>query len=423
MTDRTKGPRLVNGEARQDPPPGDRWSDRRLGRIRGPAARRPPNAIVVLGVSLLALVACGDRGEGTTAAVGARPPTGRTVRAAPVSTSPTTASPVVSDTSGYPDQASGTAGISRLPVPTAETEAPRPVTYGEAEDAYRRGDYEEAFELFGVYCARKPENPWGHYMLGLSAWKAGLHEEAERALETSLSLDPLHVKSLVNLGRVLVEVGRPEEAEGYLLTARELDPSADVHRVLGRAHHEMGDLDGAIDDYRSALVVDGEDAWSMNNLGLALIQEGRYDEALGPLARATRIRDDVAVFQNNLGLALERTGHPGSALLAFRAAVELDGSYEKASISLERVSALPGVDESEPMDLETVARSFADEVEGWRRAFEAVGEPDGLEEPPSGEETRPDSQDGKPVTGEPPGVPPMAAEVLADSTPRGLSRS
>ena len=74
---------------------------------------------------------------------------------------------------------------------------------------------------------------------------------------------------------------------------------------------------------------------------------------------------DVATFQNNLGVALERAGYPTQAADAFKAALAVDEKYEKARISLERVS--PKVTTSEtPVDLTALAADFAAEVTRWQ---------------------------------------------------------
>ena len=82
----------------------------------------------------------------------------------------------------------------RAPVPPAEPAVVRPVTYEEADGAYRERRFEEAVTLFSAYADQKPENAWGHFMLGLSAWKAGEQETAEAAFEAALERDPRHLK-------------------------------------------------------------------------------------------------------------------------------------------------------------------------------------------------------------------------------------
>lgn len=254
-------------------------------------------------------------------------------------------------------------------ITVAEPETPREVTYEEAESVFFDRRYPEAVELFTLYSESRPENPWGHYMLGLSSWKAGEYEVAEAALQRAIELDPRHVKSFLNLARVYLDTERPSDARVKIEEALVIDPGSSVaFRLEGRAHHQLGSLDEALESYRQAIRVDQQDAWSMNNLGLILIEQGRFFNALPPLARAVELRDDVAVFQNNLGMAFERTGYFTLAEQAYKSAVATDGSHQKAYVNLGRVEGLEDETGLEPMDLGDLAQNFMDEVEGWREA-------------------------------------------------------
>ena len=81
-------------------------------------------------------------------------------------------------------------------VTPADTPVPEPepasrftnVVYTDAESVFRKGRYGESAEMFGVYVAENPANAFGHYMHGLSAWKSGDHETAERALRRAIEL-------------------------------------------------------------------------------------------------------------------------------------------------------------------------------------------------------------------------------------------
>src|SRR5688572_16431871 len=142
------------------------------------------------------------------------------------------------------------------------------VTYEEAESTFTSRRYGEATEMFAAYVTRRPRNPWGHYMLGLSAWKSGQLPRARESFERAIELDPSHVKSLLNLSRVLLELKEPGEASERVLAALQIDStSAEVHRLMGRVQTALGDSEGAIESYRSALVLDAHDVWAMNNMG------------------------------------------------------------------------------------------------------------------------------------------------------------
>jgi tetratricopeptide (TPR) repeat protein len=239
------------------------------------------------------------------------------------------------------------------------TPAPRitgPVSFADGEAAYQSKNYGEATKLFDQYIERRPDNPWGHYMLGLSAWKGGDLVKSEAAFETALRIDPKHMKSLVNLSRVLVEQKRYDDAIVKLTAAEEVDPeSATVPRLMARAHSAKGEFEQAVDAYRRAIALDGSDAWSMNNLGLLYLEHGFIEDALPYLAKAVLMKENVAAFHNNLGMALEHQGRFVAAAGAYKGALTADPGYKKAKQNLVRVEAVKSGPE-EPFDLAAVAR-------------------------------------------------------------------
>jgi Tfp pilus assembly protein PilF len=244
---------------------------------------------------------------------------------------------------------------------------PQNVSFASAESTYQQHRYKEAAQMFEVYVQRRPENPWGHYMLGLSSWKAGQLDEAVAAFEESIRLDSTHVKSYLNLGRVLLDQAKPKEALTRVTAAAEIDPtSSEVHRMLGRVRTSLEQPDSAMTEYRVALSFDENDVWSMNNLGLLLIQQERYDEALPPLARVVELRGSSPVFQNNLGIVLERTGHVSQAMEAYRAALAADTTYVKASRSVARLTGFVDDPSTSPVDLAELSRSFQRDIAAWK---------------------------------------------------------
>jgi len=248
-----------------------------------------------------------------------------------------------------------------------------PVSFERAESSFTARRYEDAVVLFTAYTGAVPENPWGFYMLGLANWKVGDRVSAEQAFKKALELDSTHVRSRLNLSRVLIESDRPDEALEQLELVRRGDSTlGEVHRLIGRAHDTRGDVEQAIAAYQRAIVLDTGDVWAMNNLGVLLVQQGRAQEALGPLARATELRPTSPVFQNNLGTALEASGHRIAAVVAYGAALAADSTYGKARIGLERTSALDESVPDAPIDVDQVAREFVSLIERWKQEQEQV---------------------------------------------------
>jgi predicted Zn-dependent protease len=303
------------------------------------ALRFTPVALVS---GLMILAGCGDRTP--KQAVAKEPETpAPAVRVVPASTEP----------------------VSTTPVRVV------PATYDESEQAFRERRYADAVDGFTAYTAHRPGNAWGFYMLGLSSWKAGDLTRAEDAFRQALTLDSTHVKSYLNLSRVLLDQDQPDSAIGELNTVLQIDESlGEAYRLIGRAHDAKGELDQAVTAYHEALVLDSTDVWSMNNLGLVLINQQAFDEALRPLARAVQLSPEVATFQNNLGMALERTGHYTQAADAYRAAVAADSGFTKASVNLERVSGLTEDVNNPPVDLDGLAQEFVQQIGRWTHPVE-----------------------------------------------------
>jgi tetratricopeptide (TPR) repeat protein len=229
-------------------------------------------------------------------------------------------------------------------------------SFADGETAFNARKYGEATAIFEGYAAQRPKNAWGHYMVGLSAWKNGDLAKSEQAFERALSIDGSHMKSLVNESRLFIDQKRYDDAIDRLTRASEIDPeSAVVLRLLGRTYTAKGETDKAIDAYRSAIDVNENDAWSMNNLGLLLVEANRADEALPLLAKAVELRKDIAEFHNNLGMALEHTGRFKAAAKAYGDAVTVNPAYGKAKKNLARVEAVKSGPE-EPFDAEQAAK-------------------------------------------------------------------
>lgn len=253
---------------------------------------------------------------------------------------------------------------------------PENLTYEMAESAYTAKRYGEAAAMFAVLSEAARDNPWNQYMLGLALWKSGDRVRAERAFTAAIELDPKHQKSELNLTRVLLELGRPVEALTHVEKGLAIDStSPEAWRLVGRVNGELRQVEPALEAYRKAIVLDELDVWAMNNMGLLLIETGRFKEAIGPLARATEIRPEAPVFQNNLGMALERTGHYTAAAAAYRAALAGDSTYTRATVSLARVEGLTEDPTLTVVDLPALAANFAIDMRNRAQASVVVIEP------------------------------------------------
>lgn len=204
--------------------------------------------------------------------------------------------------------------------------------------AYGAREYRKAAAYWTAEVAARPERAYGHYMLGLSLWKAGEPEAAESALRRAGEQNPRSLRTFLNLSRVLNELDRFDAALEAAEQARSLDPEhPQALYVQARSLRNLGRVEDAVVALEQALAFDAEYGHARNLLGLIRIQQGRFAEAAESLRLAARYEPELPYVQANLGRALELDGSYEEAVLAFRAALDLDPGMRAAQLSLARV--------------------------------------------------------------------------------------
>lgn len=112
---------------------------------------------------------------------------------------------------------------------------------GKYEEAIKT--YQEAIRLNQV---RAPSSPWPPLNLGTLLIKLGRLEEAETSLRESLRYDPRFPQAHYQLGLLLEKQKKDSEAIQALRAAVALDPAyAEPHYVLGRIYRRRGETEEA----------------------------------------------------------------------------------------------------------------------------------------------------------------------------------
>jgi Flp pilus assembly protein TadD len=128
--------------------------------------------------------------------------------------------------------------------------------------------------------------------------------------------------------------GRWDQAAALLdavLAARPDD--AEVLDLSGLVAIAKGDFAEAIGRIGKAVQLE-ESARFRGNLGVALGNAGRHEEAVSAYRRALALRPDYPEAQNNLGISLARLGQAQAAERAFREALALRQDYPDALMNL-----------------------------------------------------------------------------------------
>ena len=107
-----------------------------------------------------------------------------------------------------------------------------------------------------------------------------------------------------------------------------------IHNNLGAALAEQGKIQEAMAHYTEALRIKPDLVQAHNNLGGALAEQGKIQEAMAHFAEALRIKPDYAEAHNNLGGALARQGKIQEAMAHYTEALRIKPDYAKAHINL-----------------------------------------------------------------------------------------
>jgi tetratricopeptide (TPR) repeat protein len=99
---------------------------------------------------------------------------------------------------------------------------------------------------------------------------------------------------------------------------------------IGAALGQAGRVQEAIGHFGQALRIKPDFAGAHNNLGSALWLAGRVQEAIEHYEQALRINPDLAEAHNNLGVALAQTGRVQEAIGHFEQALRLEPNYAEA---------------------------------------------------------------------------------------------
>ena len=156
---------------------------------------------------------------------------------------------------------------------------------------------------------------------GLRAHQAGRLADAEAAYRQILGLDENHADTNHLLGVIAHQVGDHEASVELISKAIQASPSAPAyHCNLGNALYELGRLDEAAASQRQAIALNPDYAMAHNNLGNVLLAQGHRDEAAANYQKAVNLNPDDAQAHLKLGDILNVQGRWEEAA----------GSYHKA---------------------------------------------------------------------------------------------
>lgn len=207
----------------------------------------------------------------------------------------------------------------------------------------RKGDLEEAVTLLRQVVFSQPEHRAARANLGNAFLLMGRDEQASETFQQVLEEDPDNRNALFGLATILNRLARHAEAAPHARRLLKAMPESAAALTLDAdAQGPLGNVAGAIAQYRHALRLDAGYVPALKGLADILYRQGRLDEAREAVERAAaRAPTDATILAlaGTIHLAAE---HWAEAIEVFAAAQESEPGNAVHSIQLSHACRKSG---------------------------------------------------------------------------------
>lgn len=166
---------------------------------------------------------------------------------------------------------------------------------------------------------------------------------AEQLYRTLLDLQPSHVPALVNLGTILIQRNKAEEAIQYLKKATDLDASSSpAWFMMGVAQYRAGQDQQAMASLTETVRLDPANATALLYMGNLATSAGNYDQAVGYFENALKIQPESPEAHFNLAWTYSQLGRTAQARKSYDAAIRCGGLPDSdLELAITGTSTLP----------------------------------------------------------------------------------
>ncbi len=185
----------------------------------------------------------------------------------------------------------------------------------------QRGGFEQVVACCDKAIALHPGNTGAHYNKGVALQNLRRLADAEQSYREVLRIDPRQTGASINLGLVLLDMGRAEDAvavyEGLLSRPNDNATVVRVRTNLALVLMALDRYQDAEASCRAALAIDPRSAAALDNMGCALKEQGKVEEAVTQHRLAISRQPGFVTAHSNLLLALNYlSNHDATAVLA-----------------------------------------------------------------------------------------------------------
>jgi tetratricopeptide (TPR) repeat protein len=155
--------------------------------------------------------------------------------------------------------------------------------------AVQKQDLDKAIEQFQAILTLEPDDAYSALWLSRLYRFENEHGQAEKVLRGILQREPDNGQALEQLGQLLIDEGRPQEAISLLSQPSEDTSAPELYDLLGDAYSQQKDYAHAESAYRQAVEQEPDEASYRHGLAEALMQQDKYAEALDQFKKLSEL--------------------------------------------------------------------------------------------------------------------------------------
>ncbi len=228
------------------------------------------------------------------------------------------------------------------------------------------GDHDLAEEMFYTARLYKEHCPHCYYNIGCSLEMRGLYDKAIYCWTRSLDLDGAHDDVHFRIAHALWKKGDLEQSRRQFLTDLRSNPGR-IHSLLdlGRLLMQMARVDEAGEKFRRAIELAPSDPGGYFHHGCWLARCGRNTDAVAALAKSLELDPTFPGVRMRLGEILHRKGDLNAARIQLRTELQLRPTDPEILLRLANLLTDTGESRAALACLKWLVSLKPDHLSGW----------------------------------------------------------
>ena len=176
-----------------------------------------------------------------------------------------------------------------------------------------------------------PRNENHHLNMSFCFQQLSQFDQALEALKSALIINPRLAEAYAGMAFIYKNQGNLIQAVEAYEAALSIKPEAKYYYNLGNALRDQDRLEDAITSLKKAIVRKPDYDLAYNNMGTIFKDQKKLDEAIECYEKCLKINPDNAAAYNNMGVCLQAQGDMDKAIKYYTKAVEINPGYTGAS--------------------------------------------------------------------------------------------